>query len=216
MSVESQIRDILGQYVSPVLSKSILTLSKSWARVTPDSMRPGDDAKLLRQLNKGLKVYVKDPALHKECTKKLEDLLDGSGAAEPTPTGETVIEITEEAHIVSSRSLGRELCRKLGFSSAVQIKVATAISELARNIRQYAGEGTIVICPVSGKRPGIEVMAKDSGPGIANLDEILSGDYSSKSGMGIGLMGTQKMMDEFEIDTAPGGGTTVRVRKYLS
>lgn len=216
MSLESQILEILVSYVSPVLSKSILTLSKSWSHVDPATMRSGDDIKLLRQLSKGIKVYIKAPELRSECEDRLEKLLAGHKDIEPEPSGQTVVEITEEAHIVSSRSLGRELCRRLGFSSAVQIKVATAISELARNIRQYAGNGTITIAPISGRRRGIEVIAKDNGPGIKDIERILSGDYRSESGMGIGLMGTQKMMDEFEIDSGPDKGTFVRVRKYLS
>ncbi len=215
-TLEQQTLELLATYVSPVLAKSIIALSKSWSRVDLTNMHSGDDVKILRQLSKGIKVYIKDPEKRTQCNQKLEKLYSNHDSIEIAPSGDTKINITEESHIVSSRSQGRELCRMLGFSSAVQIKVATAISELARNIRQYAGDGTITITSIEGRNRGIEVVARDNGPGIKNLDVILEGGYKSKSGMGIGLMGTKKMMDEFEIETSPEKGTVVTVRKYLS
>ncbi|MBI5536412.1 MAG: anti-sigma regulatory factor [Deltaproteobacteria bacterium] len=126
-----------------------------------------------------------------------------------------VVPIRDENDIVVARGRGREMCDRMGFSSAVQIKLATIISELARNIVQYAGQGEITMTAVLGETPGFEVLAEDRGPGIPNLDHVMSDSYRSKRGLGIGLKGTRKMMDEFEIWTNPGGGTRVRVCKYL-
>jgi serine/threonine-protein kinase RsbT len=83
----------------------------------------------------------------------------------------------------------------------------TAISEVARNIVLYAGQGQIEIATV---KRGIEIVARDRGPGIANLDQVLAGNYKSRMGMGLGLRGVKKIADQFDIQTAPGRGTTVR------
>ena len=95
----------------------------------------------------------------------------------------------------------------MGYSSTGQTRLATAVSELARNIVQYAGEGEIHFLPTAA--PGIEVVAKDHGPGIPNLEQILNGTYKSRHGMGLGLRGVKRLGDRFEVQTAAGRGTTV-------
>ena len=95
------------------------------------------------------------------------------------------------------------------------VKVATVVSELARNIHQYAGEGVILLHPLNGTRPGMRVTARDSGPGIPHLDQVLSGRWRSKNGMGLGLLGTRRLMNTFEIVAPPGQGTTVVVEKFV-
>jgi serine/threonine-protein kinase RsbT len=133
-----------------------------------------------------------------------------------TPKSETVvIPIVAEDDIVRARSRGREVCRALGFTEINQVKVATAISELARNIFQYAGKGSLTLTTVESPRKGIEVIARDEGKGIPDLKLVLSGSYRSKSGMGMGLLGTKRLMDFFEVETAPEKGTVVTVRKFL-
>jgi serine/threonine-protein kinase RsbT len=102
----------------------------------------------------------------------------------------------------------------MGFSMALQVKVATAISELARNIVQYAGAGEVEIGSVQGKTIGIEVVARDRGPGIPHLAEVLDGDYRSMTGMGMGLRGTRNLMDYFDVRTAAGTGTEITVRAF--
>jgi len=98
----------------------------------------------------------------------------------------------------------------------VQIKVATAISELSRNIVQYAGVGRIEIKMIDQPQKGIEVIASDQGPGINNIDEIFGGRYNSTSGLGMGLVGTRNLMDDFEIRTNPRLGTQIIIRKFIS
>ncbi|UQA59429.1 anti-sigma regulatory factor [Polyangium aurulentum] len=125
---------------------------------------------------------------------------------------EIAIPIEREGDIVRARETGRAMCRHLGFSEVGQTKVATAISELSRNIFQYAGRGEVRMWP-SGGGAAIEVIAADRGPGIANLPAVLSPGYRSKRGMGLGLQGTRRIVDELDIDSRPGVGTTVRFRK---
>jgi serine/threonine-protein kinase RsbT len=88
-----------------------------------------------------------------------------------------------------------------------QTRLTTAVSELARNIVLYAGTGQVEVRPTSP--PGLEVVARDNGPGIANLARIMGGDYRSRHGMGLGLRGVKKLAERFDVQTAPGRGTTV-------
>ena len=124
------------------------------------------------------------------------------------------IAIKVEGDIVRARGAGRDMCRDLGLSEINQVKVATAISELARNIFHYAKTGNIALRRLSAPRPGIEIIATDQGPGIPDLKLVLSGSYKSKTGMGKGLLGARRLVDFFEVDTGPERGTRVVLRKY--
>lgn len=209
---------ILNKYVGPTMARPIFQLSAARSRANMKKLTRDDAARLLRELELGLRYYLKDPARQTECLGKLRDLLSGQGDASIT-RGDTrrteVIPVHVESDIVTARGTGRDLCKDLGFPTVVQIKVATAISELARNIVQYAGSGEVTIALLDGPNTGIEVVATDSGPGIHGIDRIMAGQYRSKTGMGMGLMGCKNLVDEFDVRTAPGAGTTVTLRKYL-
>jgi serine/threonine-protein kinase RsbT len=125
------------------------------------------------------------------------------------------IPIVVEEDIVRARGAGRDMCRALGLTEINQVKVATAISELARNIFHYAKPGRIVLRRLGSPRPGIEIVASDKGPGIPDLKLVLSGNYRSKTGMGKGLLGARRLVDFFEIDTSASGGTVVTLRKFV-
>ena len=112
---------------------------------------------------------------------------------------------------------GRNLARDLGFGTIDQARIATAISELTRNVVLYAPEGRLTVRAIvsdDGGR-GIEVVCEDNGPGIANVELVMQDGYSTSSGLGMGLPGTQRLMDEFDIETRLGVGTKVTVRKWL-
>jgi len=120
-----------------------------------------------------------------------------------------------DADIVSARQKGRELASQCGFPSTDLAVIATAISELARNIVRYAVHGEIILrlLDENGKR-GVEVVAVDDGPGIADLALAMQDGYSSSGGLGLGLPGTRRLMDEFEIVSDFGKGTAVTVRRW--
>jgi serine/threonine-protein kinase RsbT len=128
---------------------------------------------------------------------------------------EVRIEVAGDTGIVEARQTGRDLAAQLGFSLTDLTLIATAISEVARNITTYAGRGEISLRLVrqAGRR-GLVVVASDDGPGIADLDRALEDGYSTGRGMGLGLPGARRLMDEFEIDSSPGQGTTVTMRKW--
>lgn len=126
------------------------------------------------------------------------------------------ISVKEELDIVTARQAGRELSRSLGFSVVDQTRITTAISELARNIVLYATEGKIMIRAINtGYYQGIEVVAEDKGPGILNVEKAMEDGYSTSNGLGAGLPGVRRLMDEFELKTNPGQGTTIRIVKWL-
>jgi serine/threonine-protein kinase RsbT len=125
------------------------------------------------------------------------------------------IAIKLEGDIVRARGAGRDMCRDLGLSEINQVKVATAISELARNIFHYAKTGNIALKRLSAPRPGIEIIATDQGPGIPDVKLVLSGNYKSRTGMGKGLLGARRLVDFFEVDSAPERGTRVVLRKFV-
>jgi serine/threonine-protein kinase RsbT len=126
------------------------------------------------------------------------------------------IDIVREDDIIIARQRGRDMSRDLGFGMVDQSRIATAISELARNILRYATTGTTILRPVErGGRRGIEVVCQDQGPGIADVQAALTQGVTTGKGLGIGLPGTQRLMDEMEIESVPGQGTTVIIRKWL-
>ena len=128
---------------------------------------------------------------------------------------EARVDISTEGDIVTARQYGRALARRLGLSNSAATLVATAISELARNILLYARHGELSMRPVeAGVRRGLVVVARDDGPGMPDVTRALQDGYSTSGRLGLGLPGVRRLMDDFHIDTAPGKGTTVTVKKW--
>jgi len=125
------------------------------------------------------------------------------------------LEIRAELDVVRARQRARELATLLGFDLQDQTRIATAASEVARNAFQYARGGTVQFS-VEGDQPAaLVVRVCDSGPGIANLTRVLAGTIKSRTGLGVGLVGSKKLMDELRVDSVEGQGTTVEMRKAL-
>lgn len=133
-----------------------------------------------------------------------------------SPTAaQTIITINSPADIVVARQHGRRLSLESGCGSADATLVATIISELARNIVRYAKRGEIVLEKVRGGRMnGIRIVCRDAGPGIVEVQRALVGGYSTSGGLGMGLSGVRKLVDEFHLDTGS-SGTTVTLTKWL-
>lgn len=130
--------------------------------------------------------------------------------------GEITVVIASDADIVTARQRGRALAQRLGFSGTDATLIATAISEIARNIVTYAGRGEIEIRPMfAGGRRGIEVIARDEGPGIADVELAMQDGFSTGNSLGVGLPGARRLMDEFEIVSRLGEGTSVTMRKWV-
>lgn len=125
------------------------------------------------------------------------------------------VRIASDADLVPARAEGRALAERLGFSRTDATLIATAISEIARNIVVHVGEGDLVMRPViNDHRYGLVVIARDSGVGIRDLENALEHGYASRGGLGMGLPGARRLMDEFEIETERDKGTTITMTKW--
>lgn len=125
------------------------------------------------------------------------------------------IPISSDTDIVKARQEGRKVAADAGFAFTELALIATAISELARNIVRYARSGEIAIRPITNStRRGIQIVAQDQGPGIRDLEQALQVGFSTSGGLGLGLPGVRRLMDEFDIQSGLGQGTTVSITKW--
>ena len=132
-----------------------------------------------------------------------------------TSGSELVVPIRTEIDVVIARQRARELASQLRFSSSELTLIATAISEVARNMVIYAGAGEITLRIVKqGQRRGLVVFASDRGPGIADIERAMQDGYSTSRGLGIGLPGSKRLMDEFVVSSEVGKGTVVTMTKW--
>ena len=127
------------------------------------------------------------------------------------------VRIQNSADIVAARQQGRNLASQAGFSHSNLTIIATAISEVARNIVEYAKEGEVIITLISdATKKGVEIIAADQGPGIADVTTVMRDGFSTGKGLGIGLPGARRLMDEFAIASAVGTGTVVTMKKWVA
>ncbi|HET9875187.1 MAG TPA: anti-sigma regulatory factor [Mycobacterium sp.] len=129
---------------------------------------------------------------------------------------EVVVEIANSDDIVTARQAGHQLAADLGFSLTDVTMIATAISEVARNITTYAGSGAIVVMVADREgRKALVVRAKDDGPGIADIERALQDGYSTGDGLGLGLPGSRRLMDDLTVHSSLGRGTVVEMWKWV-
>ncbi|MEV4821887.1 anti-sigma regulatory factor [Micromonospora sp. NPDC049274] len=123
--------------------------------------------------------------------------------------------VRSDEDVVRVRQLVRTVAVAVKLSLVDQTKVVTAASELARNTLVYGGGGTVEVTTVdNGRRKGVRIVFADSGPGIADLDMALTDGYTTGGGLGLGLSGSRRLVDEFEIETSAGTGTRITVTKW--
>ncbi|RWR04311.1 anti-sigma regulatory factor [Siminovitchia fortis] len=129
---------------------------------------------------------------------------------------QSFVKILNEWDIVAVRQLGRNAAKELGFGVVDQARITTAISELARNIFLYAGEGKVTIDKIcSDGKKGLKIIAEDEGPGIADIRKVMEDGYSTSGGLGAGLPGVKRLMDEFDVQSQEGKGTVITAIKWL-
>jgi serine/threonine-protein kinase RsbT len=125
------------------------------------------------------------------------------------------ISINSDADLVTARAEGRAMAERLGFPRPDPTLIATAISEVARNIVVHVGGGEIVLRPFQeSDRYGLVVIASDEGPGIRDVEAALRDEYSGRGGLGLGLPGARRLMDDFEVTSDADIGTTVTMKKW--
>lgn len=129
--------------------------------------------------------------------------------------GRVRVSINSDMDVVAARHEGRVLAQSLDFSAVDVTLITTAISEVARNIAIYAGSGEIVLDTIQeGDKTGISIIASDEGPGIPNIEQALQDGYSTGKSLGLGLPGAKRLMDEFEIVSRTGEGTTITMKRW--
>lgn len=197
---------IIGRFLSPIHAKSVVRRAAERAGVDPDHIAPEQLSQLLPTLRASFSFFLSDERAGLLATELLQ-LVD----AKAEPRAEW-IDLNDEQDLARARTRARQVAAGLGASVFVAQRVATAVSELARNIINYTDGGHVVI--TTGGSSRVRVEAVDHGGGIADLDEIMAGNYRSKTGMGLGLVGTKRLVDEFSIETGP-HGTRVVVEVHL-
>lgn len=217
--------EILRGYFSAPIAKAIV--STTLKKAAPGKALDSQSLPLVCEaLERVLPAYISDSAKRSACVSALRRMSGmkvesaapearGEPARAPDGMTTTRVHVRTEEDAANAADVGKDLCRTLGFSDLDQTKVATIVAELARNILHYAKSGEVSVSVLSTPRRGIEVIAKDKGPGIANIDLVMSTQFKSKTGMGMGLKGSKRIMDYFDLQSTVGEGTTVVVRKFL-
>jgi serine/threonine-protein kinase RsbT len=239
--VAGEILGTLGEYFPPNVARAVFRTALRHGSLN-EQVPPEHVPDVVAALEKTLPMYIVDAARRGECVRKVRRFLPASSQASPPPpsprpqgprpsprapspppsadveTGDRaaggVVRVRTARDVLQACGMARELARELGLSALDQTKVATATSELARNIVLYVGDGEVRVRAVQTPRPGVQVVAADSGPGIPDVALVMNGGYRSRTGMGMGLKGTKRLMDDFEIDSRAGVGTTIVARKY--
>jgi serine/threonine-protein kinase RsbT len=124
------------------------------------------------------------------------------------------VAVRTDADVVAARQAAREVATRLEFSTTDVTLIATAVSEIARNIVRFADSGEVVVTELHEPRTGISIVARDAGPGIPDVDQALQDGYSTYQGLGLGLPGARRLMDEFAVVSETGRGTTVTMTKW--
>ncbi|MCA9652348.1 MAG: ATP-binding protein [Myxococcales bacterium] len=205
--MKDRVLEVLSRYMSRIHAE--MTLRRAIDKVGIDQRLEDTSAypKLAAALETSLRLFTTESEVDTAVGELREVLTPDQ------PTAITV-ELRSEADMSLARQAARNLADKMGARSFDAQKFTTAVSELARNIVMYAGRGHLELVPLSEGLRGLRVLAIDRGPGIKNLEDILSGRYKSKKGLGKGIMGVRKLMSRFEISSNP-EGTRVEAELHL-
>jgi serine/threonine-protein kinase RsbT len=194
-TIHAQLLEIMTDYISGINARSIVrrALEKSGGGDTVDAKNL---AQVVVRLEAASQLFVQ-PSRHAEMMGRIRGMLNSAAPSAPTPA---LIRVLAESDIVVARTRARDICESLGASTMTTHKIATVVSELARNIVSYTKGGQIELIPCAQPK-SVLVRASDEGPGIANLDEILNGQYKSNTGLGVGLAGSKRLAASFTIKT---------------
>ncbi len=210
--LQNRLHEILRDSVGEILARAVLASTVKTSGLELNTPRAVDVDRFMARLGISLRVHIRDDATQAECLNRVRTALVVATKAIEKPST-VMVAIRNELDILGARKAGQDLCQAAGFPASMQIKVATVISELARNIARYAGGGEIVVSIKNSDPMKVEIIARDEGPGIHNVEEILHGKYVSKTGMGRGLLGVKALMDDLQIHSTVGKGTTVITTK---
>lgn len=205
--IAARVLELLEAYVSSINARSLFQRAVGGAGLDAARLDAQSLRTILPALERTVRLFIDDDA-HARLVPALWALANGTSQGRGPATASSPvaarIHIASEEDVSKARIAARSLCQDAGAPSLAAQKIATAVSELARNILKYASKGTVDI-ELHGVPRRCLVRASDSGPGIKNLDDIFAGRYRSKTGMGLGLLGAKRMSDRFEIHTGAAG-----------
>jgi len=207
-TIHDRVVAILTRYISPIMAQGVLSRALRECNLTPESVTGSNLAGLYPKLEVGIKLFV-EPALQERAWAELDAL-----AAEHHSDTPTLVVIAQERDIAEARGHARLLCERMRARPVATERVVTIVSELARNIVNYTPGGQIEMVSERVPRAKISIRATDRGTGIPNLEEILSGRYRSRTGLGKGITGVKRLADGFDIQSAA-TGTRVEVEVTL-
>ena len=212
---------VLSESLNPILAKGVFKFALGRQKITVEQLnKNGITKKFIDHVIFATGVMACGDTDKDELERKLKAALLSAAVPErpqQKPQKDSIeIRIIDELDIVRARTAARDFADSIGFRFTDQTRIATAVSELSRNIYSYAKTGTISLSRIeTATKKGIGIIATDDGPGIPNVERILKGDYVSRTGMGCGLVGCKRLMDNFHVQTAAGRGTRVSLEKYL-
>jgi serine/threonine-protein kinase RsbT len=191
---------VLQRHISPANARSMLLRTLREQGLSPHTLSRDELRRLCPALRRGVSLFV-DQRRREVALLEVSETC-GSDSLRPDASS---FELTRELDVGKARAEARRVCELLGATGFSLQKVATIVSELARNMIVYANGGQMEIVPVSTRPKRIIIRAIDQGPGIPNLEEIFSGKYKSKTGLGRGLFGSKRLADHFEIASDSSG-----------
>jgi serine/threonine-protein kinase RsbT len=190
----------LERYISGMNARALLNQAVKDADGSLVSPRSGELAQVGQSLCRSLSIFVREELRERAA----EEVMAVCGIAPQAPRASKV-ELRAESDISKARSEARRICEMFGSSAYTIQRITTIVSELARNIVSYTSGGTIELEALTDGSPRMRLVARDTGKGIPNLDEILSGRYRSRTGLGKGIAGCKRLADAFRIDTTTSG-----------
>ncbi|HEX4447308.1 MAG TPA: ATP-binding protein [Polyangiaceae bacterium] len=211
MSVHQRLVATLQRYVSSVTTETIVNRALHEAGLSAEELSARNLEKVTPHLERGIRLFVaaeRQAELREELT-----LLGGGVTPSPAAPSSHTIPIKIERDISDARLTARELCIGAGSRALIVQKVATIVSELARNIASYTPGGQIELAMLEGTPRRMQIRAIDKGRGITNLDAILDGRYKSRTGLGKGLLGVKRLAESFDVQT---GATGTRIEVVVS
>ena len=225
-TVEDAVGAVLSGAISAITQRSIFNRLGGLARTPVDQLGPVERQTVLKELESSLRLFARGSSaeLLAACERALTADSGTSPGTAPAGTAgpaasatpakgiQKTFAVEQEKDIATARLEAWSEAVRIGLSKFTAVKVATAVSELARNIVFYAGKGTVELRATEDDRgPSLHIVATDKGPGIEprKLEEIWAGTYKSQRGMGKGLLAVKKLVTDFHLDTGPGKGTTV-------
>jgi serine/threonine-protein kinase RsbT len=211
---------ILCEHFSAPVAKVLLDVSRRRESLHDTPLTRDALSRTIAAIERALPSYLTDPMRRRHCTQDLQALVQRTGRSpfEPddaAPASRMIVSVRDPQDLPRALHAARELCSSLRFTVLDQTKIVTAASELTRNMLQYAGGGELWLATLRGPPNGIEITAADRGPGIADVPLVMSSSYRSRTGLGMGLKGVKRIMDDFDMRSGPHLGTRVTIRKYL-